>query len=154
MLTKDGPKVLEYNVRFGDPEAQAILVRLESDLTETFNAIVNRSLGTTPLQWRQESSACVVLASNGYPGNYETGFRISGLDDVTEQSNVQVFHAGTEKSASGEFVTAGGRVLGVSSIGPELSKALANCYEAIEKLHWEGMQFRRDIGNRGTGVGA
>ena len=152
MLTKDGPTVLEYNVRFGDPETQAILIRLNSDLAEVLNAVATRSLGTVDVQWSPESSACVVLASSGYPGKYRAGFPISGLQDV--ESNVQVFHAGTERTESGEFVTAGGRVLAVSSTGRDLNEALSNCYSAVAKLHWEGMQYRRDIGRRGTGVSA
>jgi phosphoribosylamine--glycine ligase len=152
MLTKDGPTVLEYNVRFGDPETQAILIRLNSDLAEVLNAVATRSLGSVSVKWNPESSACVVLASSGYPGKYPTGFPISGLDEV--ESNVQIFHAGTERTNSGKFVTAGGRVLAVSSTGADLNVALSHCYSAVEKLHWEGMQYRRDIGRRGTGVSA
>jgi phosphoribosylamine--glycine ligase len=154
MLTKNGPTVLEYNVRFGDPETQAILIRLESDLGEILSSVATRSLASVKVRWSQESSACVVLASNGYPGKYRTGFPISGLDEVSKQPDVQVFHAGTEKAASGDFVTAGGRVLAVSSTGADLSKALSNCYSAVSKLHWEGMQYRRDIGRSGTAVSA
>ncbi|HEY7786094.1 MAG TPA: phosphoribosylamine--glycine ligase [Pyrinomonadaceae bacterium] len=154
MLSDDGPKVLEYNVRFGDPEAQAILVRLESDLAEIFMAIADNNLRNVSVGWSNESSACVVLASKGYPGRYETGVVISGLDRVRGRSMVEIFHAGTQRSAGGEFVTAGGRVLAVTATGGNLPTALDRCYDAISDITWEGMQFRRDIGKRGAGVAA
>jgi phosphoribosylamine---glycine ligase len=143
MLTTNGPRVLEYNVRFGDPEAQAILVRLGSDLAEIFKAICQGSLADTTVEWTQESSACVVLASRGYPGKYETGAKIEGLDRVED---VEVFHAGTTRSTTGEWSTAGGRVLGVTATGTTLTEALGRCYRAVDIIHWDGMQFRRDIG--------
>lgn len=154
MLNDDGPKVLEYNVRFGDPEAQAILVRLESDLAEIFMAIADNNLRNVSVSWSTESSACVVLASKGYPGKYETGVVVSGLDKVRSRSMVEVFHAGTQRSAGGEFLTAGGRVLAVTATGSNLPTALDRCYDAIPDITWEGMQFRRDIGKRGAGVAA
>jgi phosphoribosylamine--glycine ligase len=146
MLTKDGPKVLEYNVRFGDPETQAILVRLSSNLLTLFEATITGSLGTVRVEWERGSSACVVLANRGYPGKYETGAIIEGLSDTAAIESVQIFHAGTSKSKGGEFVASGGRVLGVTASGVNLDDALDRCYAAISKIAWEGMQYRRDIG--------
>jgi phosphoribosylamine--glycine ligase len=145
MLTAAGPKVLEYNVRFGDPETQAILVRLKSDLSQIFQAMIDGQLDQIKVEWSQHSSACVVLASGGYPGAYKTGISIDGLDSVAGNS-VQVFHAGTSKTASGVYETAGGRVLGVTAAAETLDQALQLCYGAAEKISWEGMQYRRDIG--------
>jgi phosphoribosylamine--glycine ligase len=145
MLTAAGPKVLEYNVRFGDPETQAILVRLKSDLSQIFQAMIDGQLDQIKVEWSQHSSACVVLASGGYPGAYKTGISIDGLDSVVGNS-VQVFHAGTSKTASGVYETAGGRVLGVTAAAETLDQALQLCYGAAEKISWEGMQYRRDIG--------
>jgi phosphoribosylamine--glycine ligase len=147
MLTATGPKVLEYNVRFGDPETQAILVRLESDLLQILVSVANGSLKDAAVEWSEQSSACVVLASDGYPGKYKSGFAIKGLDVVASgHNNVQVFHAGTTRSSSGELVTAGGRVLGITATGDNLGQALENCYAAIQQISWEGMRYRRDIG--------
>jgi phosphoribosylamine--glycine ligase len=145
MLTSDGPKLLEYNVRFGDPETQAILVRLRTSLVSIFDAIRNGTLGKLKVEWARGSSACVVLANRGYPGKYETGAIISGLDGLDE-AQVTVFHAGTAKNDLGQLLASGGRVLGVTSAASDLSTALSHCYRAIAKIHWEGMQFRRDIG--------
>lgn len=146
MLTPDGPKVLEYNVRFGDPETQAILVRLESDLFQIFQAITDGGLGKLRVDWSDQSSACVVLASGGYPGSCERGLAIKGLNAVAMGDNLQVFHAGTSRSEGGDFVTAGGRVLGVTAADATLAEALESCYTAINKINWQGMQYRRDIG--------
>jgi phosphoribosylamine--glycine ligase len=146
MLTADGPKALEYNVRFGDPETQAILLRLESDLSQIFQAIIDGTLRDVGVEWRAQSSACVVLASAGYPGEYKTGTAISGLDTFATSNDLQVFHAGTSKGTAGNCVTAGGRVLGITAADTTLERALGNCYRAIDQIHWEGMQYRRDIG--------
>jgi phosphoribosylamine--glycine ligase len=146
ILTTDGPKLLEYNVRFGDPETQAILIRLRTSLVDIFEAIRTGHLAELRVEWQAYSSACVVLASRGYPGKYETGEVIEGLRDFTDDETVRVFHAGTSRSKRGEFVTAGGRVLGVAANGKTLEKALDRCYGAIDKIRWEGMQYRRDIG--------
>jgi phosphoribosylamine--glycine ligase len=146
MLTADGPKVLEYNVRFGDPETQAILIRLESDLVEIFQALVAGRLRDVDVRWKKGSSACVVLASEGYPGAYQKGALIQGLDRVIIGPALQVFHAGTSWSESGELVTAGGRVLGITAWQPTLEDALARCYEAVDQITWTGKQYRRDIG--------
>jgi phosphoribosylamine--glycine ligase len=146
MLTSSGPKVLEYNVRFGDPETQAILIRLESDLVEIFEALVATRLRDVNVRWQAGSSACVVMASEGYPGAYQTGARIEGLERVIVGPDLQVFHAGTSRSERGELVTAGGRVLGITSWQPTLEAALARCYEAVGQIDWPGKQYRRDIG--------
>jgi phosphoribosylamine---glycine ligase len=146
MLTAEGPRVLEYNVRFGDPETQAILMRLKSDLFGVFQSVIDGNLKNIEVEWSDQSSACVVLASEGYPGPIKTGHAISGLDTVVGGRNdLQVFHAGTSKSEDG-LVTSGGRVLGVTALGATLEQALENCYLAIKPIHWEGMQYRRDIG--------
>ena len=144
MLTAAGPKVLEYNVRFGDPETQAILVRLTSDLSKIFHAMVDGTLNGTSVQWTDQSSACVVMASGGYPGSYKTGLPITGLRD--RHDAVQVFHAGTSKTDNGDYETAGGRVLGVTAAAETLEQALRRCYSAAEQINWEGVQYRRDIG--------
>jgi phosphoribosylamine---glycine ligase len=146
MLTSDGPKVLEYNVRFGDPETQAILIRLRSSLGQIFEAVTSGELGKVNVEWSDEASACVVLASGGYPGPCQTGIEIQGLDSLAESRNVQVFHAGTSKAANGDFLTSGGRVLGVTTAALTLNEALAKCYAAIDEISWSGMQYRRDIG--------
>jgi len=145
MLTADGPKLLEYNVRFGDPETQAILVRLKTDLLSVFDSIQRQTLGDLKVEWMEGSSACVVAANKGYPGKYEKGSIIEGLDAV-EQDSVQVFHAGTALDANGRFIATGGRVLGVTAAAASLSTALNVCYESLGKIYWPGMQFRRDIG--------
>ena len=145
MLTDDGPKLLEYNVRFGDPETQAILIRLNTDLLSVFEAIYNQTLGSLRVEWTEGSSACVVAANNGYPGKYEKGAIIEGLEEVNHDP-VQVFHAGTAKDANGRFIATGGRVLGVTAGAGSLSGALGLCYQSLGKIHWPGMQFRRDIG--------
>jgi len=145
MLTDDGPKLLEYNVRFGDPETQAILIRLKTNLLSVFDAIYKETLGNLQVEWIDGSSACVVAANKGYPGSYEKGAIIEGLDDV-DRDSVQVFHAGTSKDANGRMTATGGRVLGVTAAAGNLSSALSVCYESLGKIHWPGMQFRRDIG--------
>lgn len=143
MLTENGPKLLEYNVRFGDPETQAILVRLKTDLVSIFDSIYEESLDGLEVEWSAGASACVVAANKGYPGKYESGAVIEGLDDV---NGVQVFHAGTSRDAGGRITATGGRVLGITAEADRLSDALGLCYAALEKIHWPGMQFRRDIG--------
>ena len=144
MLTPDGPKLLEYNVRFGDPETQAILVRLKTDLLSIFDSMYSGTLGSLDVSWSEGSSACVVAASKGYPGKYETGAVIEGLEQVGDSA--QVFHAGTATGAEGRIIATGGRVLGVTAAADRLTDALGICYQALGKIHWPGMQFRRDIG--------
>ena len=150
MLTSDGPRVLEYNVRFGDPETQAILVRLRTNLANTFEAIVEKRLGRLDVNWSEDSSACVVLTARGYPGKAETGSRIEGLGRAAEHEDVTLFHAATARGPDGEWLTAGGRVLGVTSIAPTLDRALSRCYQAVDEIRWEGMHYRRDIGRKLT----
>lgn len=157
MLTEAGPKVLEYNVRFGDPETQSILVRLRSDLVEICEAMLDGRLAQTRIDWDEGYSACVVLAAEGYPQKPRTGDAISGLGEAAVQRNVTVFHAGTafengggfhgnDTHSSSSFVTAGGRVLGVTATGASLNEALDTAYAAVAKINWRGMQYRRDIG--------
>jgi phosphoribosylamine--glycine ligase len=148
MLTTGGARVLEYNVRFGDPEAQAILVRLRSDLASIFDAVAHDRLSSVRAEWSEESSACVVLASRGYPEKPQTGDAIEGLDAQLDQ-RVQIFHAGTKRDDEGEWRTAGGRVLGVTATGATLDDALTRSYAAASRISWEGMQYRRDIGKFG-----
>jgi len=150
MLTSDGPRVLEYNVRFGDPETQAILVRLRTSLANILEAIVEKRLGQLDVNWSEESSASVVLAARGYPGKAETGSRIDGLDRAADHEDVMLFHAATARGPNGEWLTAGGRVLGVTSIAPTLDCALSRCYQAVDEIRWEGMHYRRDIGRKLT----
>ncbi|MFN2455073.1 MAG: phosphoribosylamine--glycine ligase [Pyrinomonadaceae bacterium] len=146
MLTAEGARVLEYNVRFGDPEAQAILVRLQSDLTNIFEAVARGKLGETSVEWSDEASAVVVLAARGYPSQPETGARIEGLEKAARVPSVEIFHAGTKRAEDGGWLTAGGRVLNVASHASTLDESLARCYAAVNEIHWDGMHFRRDIG--------
>jgi phosphoribosylamine---glycine ligase len=147
MITARGPQVLEFNVRFGDPEAQAILVRLESDLVDALEACVDGRLAETTLHWTPGASACVVASSGGYPGIYKTGFPITGLAAADQVPGVQVFHAGTAH-VGGQWLTAGGRVLGVTAAAEALDQALARAYQALAEIHFDGIYFRRDIGHR------
>ena len=143
MMTATGPKLLEYNVRFGDPETQSILVRLETDMVDICEAMLEGRLGEIEIKWKPGSSATVVLAAEGYPQNPRKGDVISGLNNIAD---ITVFHAGTAKNDAGEFVTAGGRVLGVTATGENLDDALSACYRELSKISFEGMQYRRDIG--------
>jgi phosphoribosylamine--glycine ligase len=144
MLTKTGPKVLEFNARFGDPETQVYLTRLENDLLELLDASVSGTLEKHELGWSPLASVCVVMASGGYPGNYAKGKVITGLDAANALPNTKVFHAGTALKA-GQIVTNGGRVLGVTALGKDLKSAQTAAYAAVEKIHFEGAHFRRDI---------
>lgn len=146
MMTSAGPQVLEYNVRFGDPETQAILVRLKSDLSQILQAIGEGRLGEIEIGWSADSSACVVLAARGYPGKPETGSLVQGLERAEKHEQVAVFHAATSRGEKGEWLTSGGRVLGVTATGKTLDLALSRCYEAVDDIRWEGMHYRRDIG--------
>ena len=147
MMTARGPQVLEFNARFGDPETQAILVRLDSDLLDALDACVDGRLAETPLSWSRGASVCVVASSGGYPGSYKTGLPITGLAAAAQVPGVEVFHAGTALSG-GQVLTAGGRVLGVTAAADSLSEALARAYQAMAEIHFEGMYYRRDIGHR------
>ncbi|MBI3875982.1 MAG: phosphoribosylamine--glycine ligase, partial [Verrucomicrobia bacterium] len=144
MLTKSGPKVLEFNVRFGDPETQVYLTRLENDLVELLDASVEGRLANVELKWAASASVCVVMASGGYPGNYAKGKIISGLAAANALPNTKVFHAGTAKK-DGQTVTNGGRVLGVTAWAKDLPSARNAAYAAVEKIKFEGAHWRRDI---------
>ncbi len=144
MLTKSGPKVLEFNARFGDPETQVYLTRLENDLVELLDASVCGTLAKHELKWSPFASVCVVMASGGYPGSYAKGKIITGLDAANRLPNTKVFHAGTALK-DGQIVTNGGRVLGVTALGKDLKAAQAAAYAAVEAIHFEGAHFRRDI---------
>jgi phosphoribosylamine--glycine ligase len=147
MMTAKGPQVLEYNARFGDPETQAILVRLESDLVDALEACVDGRLSETELQWMDGASACVVASSSGYPGEYKTGLPIGGLISAAHMPGVEVFHSGT-KQVEDQIVTNGGRVLGVTASGDSLEQALGRAYEAVAQIQFDGIYYRRDIGHR------
>ena len=143
MLTKDGPKLLEYNARFGDPEAQSVLFRMKNDLLEIFEAVIEERLSEITLEFEPGAAVCVVMASGGYPEHYEKGKEISGLSEVSD--GVVVFHAGT-KLENGKFYTSGGRVLGVVAKGADMQEARKTAYENVQKIHFEGAQYRKDIG--------
>jgi phosphoribosylamine--glycine ligase len=147
MIGPDGPKVLEFNARFGDPEAQPIFPRMEDDLLPILEACMDGTLSRHSLTWKEDASVCVVVASGGYPGRYKTGIPIEGLDDAADQEGVIVFHAGTALE-EGRIVTAGGRVLGVTALGPTVAEAIERAYRAVDKISFEGAHFRRDIGRK------
>jgi phosphoribosylamine--glycine ligase len=145
MLTKSGPKILEFNCRLGDPEAQAILARADFDSAEVLVDLTAGRLDPAKLRWKPGASACVVLASAGYPGKFENGKRIEGLTDVEKIAGVKILHSGTKRDGD-SYVTNGGRVLGVTATGASLDAALAAAYQAIAKIHFDGMHYRKDIG--------
>jgi phosphoribosylamine--glycine ligase len=147
IITARGPEVLEFNARFGDPETQAILLRLESDLVDALEACIDGRLAETDLRWSPGASACVVASSAGYPGNYESGFPITGLDAAAHVPGVEIFHSGSAQVGS-QLLTNGGRVLGVTAAAPSLEEALARAYQAMGKIHFEGIYYRHDIGHR------
>ncbi len=144
IITGDGTRVLEFNCRFGDPETQALLPRMKSDLLPLLEATIDGNVSEHAIEWDTRAAVTVVLASGGYPGKYETGKRISGLDDAAKLEDVQIFHAGT-KRANGEVETAGGRVLAITALGSTLEAARARAYEAVSLVHFESCHFRRDI---------
>lgn len=145
MLTEDGPRVLEYNARFGDPEAQVVLPRMKNDIIEVFEACIDGTLDQVDLQFEDNAAVCVVLASEGYPVKYEKGFAIKGLENFKDREGYYVFHAGTKKAEEG-IVTNGGRVLGVTAKGKDLKDARANAYEAIRLVEFDNKYYRSDIG--------
>jgi phosphoribosylamine--glycine ligase len=153
MMTARGPQVLEFNARFGDPETQAILVRLESDLVDAIEACIDGRLADTTLRWTPGASACVVASSGGYPGSYKTGFPITGLGAAAQVPGVEVFHAGTALMG-GQLLTAGGRVLGVTAAADSLQEALDRAYRVMAEIFFEGIYYRRDIGHRALKGGA
>jgi len=165
MVTKDGPKVLEFNCRFGDPETQPILMRMKSDIVPIFQAVVSGKLDNRLIEWNEKTSVCVVLASGGYPEKYEKGIPISGIEKVDQLENAYVFHAGTKfrtpilRQSSGsvpseveapnsELITSGGRVLGVTALGDGIKFAIQNAYRAVDMIKFKGMHYRRDIGKK------
>jgi phosphoribosylamine---glycine ligase len=153
MLTSAGPKVLEFNCRLGDPEAQAIVARVNFDLAEVLSDVAAGSLNLEKFRWRPGASVCVVLASGGYPGKFQGEKKISGLSDAERQLGVKVLHAGT-KRAGDSILTNGGRVLGVTATAASLQAALATAYHAIGKIHFDGMHYRKDIGRQASHLGA
>ena len=145
MITPDGPKVIEYNARFGDPETQVVLPRLKTDFVDIVMAVVEERLSDLTIAWSDEACACVVMASGGYPGHYEKGIPIEGLDENGQVDGAVVYHAGTAEK-DGRLVTNGGRVLGVTATGETLPEALQKAYEAVGKIYWDGVHYRHDIG--------
>ena len=148
MLTPNGPKVIEYNCRFGDPETQVVLPMLETDLMDIMEATENQSLDTLPMTWKSGACACVILASGGYPEKYETGKEISGLDAMGQCADASVYHAGTKLSEDGKLLTSGSRVLGITASGNDLPSALDKAYAAVRTVSFEGAHYRTDIGQR------
>jgi len=147
MITEKGLKVLEYNARFGDPETEVVLLRLESDLVEIMNSVIDGKLEAKKIKWKEEQAVCVVMASGGYPEHYEKGYEIKGLDKAAEIEGVTVFHAGTKK-ASGKIVTVGGRVLVISAIAKNYEEARDKAYSAISSIAFEKAHYRKDIGKK------
>lgn len=146
MITPKGPKVIEYNCRFGDPETQVVLPRLKTDIVDIFEAIDNETLSDLDVEWSDDACACVIMASGGYPKSYPKGIEITGLSNG-QLDGVTVYHAGT-KLQDNKLVTSGGRVLGITALGDTLENALKKSYDAVEKIHFEGAHYRRDIGKR------
>ncbi len=147
MMTAKGPQVLEYNARFGDPETQAIVVRLESDFVNALEACIDGRLSDAELRWSPGASACVIASSSGYPGSYNTGLPISGLGSAAQTPDAEIFHSGTSR-VGGQLVTSGGRVLGATAVGSSLEQALARAYQAMAQIHFDGIYYRHDIGHR------
>jgi phosphoribosylamine--glycine ligase len=148
MLTPRGPMVLEFNCRFGDPETQPILMRMESDLVEAMEASIDGRVSEGDFKWSSDATVCVVIASGGYPEVYEVGKKITGLSEASKIEGAKVFHAGTSRDQSGNFYTAGGRVLGVTARAADLSAAVERVYAAVDKIHFDGMHYRKDIAAR------
>ncbi len=147
MITPDGPKTLEFNARFGDPETQPLMMRMQSDIVPIMEACADGTLDTCSLEWKPESAVCVVMASEGYPSSYEKGRPIRGLDQANSLPGVTVFHAGTQRVGD-DIVTSGGRVFGVTALGGFVKKAIEKAYQAVSKIQWRGAQFRKDIGQK------
>jgi len=147
MITEKGPKLLEYNARFGDPETEVVLPRLKTDLVEIMNAVIDEKLDKQAIEWKEEKAVCVVMASGGYPESFEKGYEIKGLDKAEQEQDVKVFHAGTKASAD-KIVTAGGRVLVVSALAPSLEQAREKAYRAIKSIEFEKAHYRSDIGKK------
>ena len=155
MVTKDGPKVLEFNARFGDPETQPIMMRMTTDIVPIFQAVVDEKLDNKLIEWNEKAAVCIVLAAGGYPGKYDKGLVIKGLEKIDQLQNTMIFHAGTKivngksKIDNGKsIVTAGGRVLGVTALGDGIKYAIQNAYRAVDLIDFSGMQYRKDIGKK------
>ena len=146
MLTTKGPRVLEYNARFGDPEAQVVLTRMENDIVDIFERCIDGTLGEVELKFSDKASVCVMLASDGYPLSYEKGFEITGLDEFDKHEGYFCFHSGTKFNEDGKIVTNGGRVLGITALGNDLKEARANAYKATEWVEFKNKYMRTDIG--------
>jgi len=147
MIGPDGPKVVEFNARFGDPEAQVVLPRLRTDLAQVMQACVTGALDQVTLDFAAETAVCVVMASRGYPGDYQVGYEIRGLDQFVGSGDILIFHAGTARR-DGRLVTNGGRVLGVTALGSDILDAVRRAYDAVDKIEFENAQYRTDIGFR------
>jgi phosphoribosylamine--glycine ligase len=147
MITETGPKVLEFNARFGDPECQPIMMRLKSDLIPLLEAAIERRLDRVQAEWHEASAVCVVLTAKGYPGSYDKGAEIHGLDRLADWQSGFVFHAGTAKEEN-RWVTSGGRVLGVTARGRGIADAVDEAYRAVANISWDGMHYRKDIARR------
>jgi phosphoribosylamine--glycine ligase len=147
MMTADGPKTLEYNARFGDPETQVIVARLKSDIVPVLKGVAEGNLGDVKLEWHKEPAVCVVLAAKGYPDSPETGQAIEGTAALDGQKDLMAFHAATA-SRDGKLVTVGGRVLGITALGANLEAAIDRAYAAVKKVSFPGMHYRKDIGQR------
>lgn len=145
MLTEDGPRVLEYNARFGDPETQVVLPRLKTDLVDIFEAVIDERLDKISIEWDDSACVCVIMASGGYPGHYKKGYEITGLESIGKDSDIMVFHAGT-KQENGRFFTNGGRVLGVTALGTDMKSARDKAYRAVSGIHFTDVHYRKDIG--------
>lgn len=145
MLTEKGPKLLEYNARFGDPETEVVLPRLKTDLVDIMNSVIDGNLKTQQIEWKEESAVCVVMASGGYPGHYEKGYEIKGLDSLKDEKDITVFHAGTKKSSS-KTVTSGGRVIVVSALAENAKLAREKAYETVKRIDFNKVHYRKDIG--------
>jgi phosphoribosylamine--glycine ligase len=150
-MVKDGEvKTLEFNARFGDPECQPLLMRMKSDIVPILMAVADGDLTGLTLEWHDKAAVCVVMAAEGYPGDYRKGDRIEGLGDAAELEDLFVFHAGTA-TQNGVCVTNGGRVLGVTAIGSTVQQAIENAYQGVTRISWPGVQFRKDIGSKAIG---
>jgi phosphoribosylamine--glycine ligase len=152
MIRNGEAKVLEFNARFGDPETQPIMARLDTDLVDIMEAILDERLSTLEIKWKPESAVCVVMASGGYPGSYEKGREITGLDKAAAKEGVLVFHSGTAMK-NGKVVTDGGRVLGVTGLGPVVAAAIDNAYKGAREISFDGAHYRKDIGARALETG-
>jgi phosphoribosylamine--glycine ligase len=150
MFTPDGPRVLEYNVRFGDPECQPLLMRLDGDLLEIMLACTRGTLERTPVRWKPQSALCVVMAAGGYPKSYPKGMEITGIEAAEARTGVTVFQAGTS-ARDGRTLCSGGRVLGVTALGDTLAQARDAAYRGVELIHFDPCHYRRDIGSKGLG---